>query len=127
MPTLHGVTYRNLHPWKRELLRGYAIKLPESLWQAERAFDTDYLSLGELQLVVKVGYAWDDASGPTYDSDSTLRATLVHDACYQLLRLNMLRHTAKVAVDQWFHDLLIEDGMSRFRAWYWLKGVRWFG
>jgi len=127
LPTLHGVTYRDLRPWKRELLVLYRIKLPELMWQDGRGFETDYLYLGARELVIKEWYAWDDASGPTWDTDSTLRASLIHDACYQLIRLGVLSRSAKSAVDRWFHDLLLEDGMNRLRAWYWLKGVQWFG
>jgi hypothetical protein len=41
-------------------------------------------------LVILSGYAWDGASGPTIDTDSTMRGSLVHDALYQLMRQGLV-------------------------------------
>ena len=75
-------------------------------------------------LWVKAGYAWDGASGPTIDDESTLRASLVHDVLYQALRLGLLPADLRLRADQLFYRMLREDGMSRMRATYWYWGVR---
>ena len=120
------IRYRSLRHWKYELLNPYTHPLPAQLHESGRHFTTPYLDLTADTLVIAARYAWDGASGPTFDSPSTMRASLVHDALYQLMRLGGLPLSAKRASDQLFYDLLREDGMGRFRAWYWLRGVRWF-
>ena len=127
MPDVHGIAYRSLHGWKYELLEPYTLGLPPAFHQPGRFIETAYLRLDETTLTIKARYAWDGASGPTVDTPDTMRASLVHDALYQLIRLGVLARALKGAADQLLHDLLIADGMNRIRAWYWLRAVRWFG
>ena len=75
-------------------------------------------------LTVAQNYAWDGASGPTIDSPSSIRASLVHDALYQLLRMELLTQDHVIIADKLFRKMLKEDGMSSFRAWYWYRGLR---
>lgn len=79
-------------------------------------------------LTIAAGYAWDGASGPTIDSPSSMRPSLVHDALYQLMRLRLLDHQAcREHADKLFYQQLVEDGMSKVRARGWYIGVRTFG
>lgn len=88
---------------------------------------TEYVSLYRDGLMVfRKGYAWDGASGPTLDTKSSMRASLVHDGFYQLMRLELLPILYREKVDQLFHRMCIDDGMDPFRAWYWYKAVRLF-
>lgn len=77
-------------------------------------------------LTIQAGYAWDGPSGPTYDSANSLRASLVHDALYQLMRLKHLPKSYRAEADMVLEDILEQDGMWAMRRWYWLKGVQWF-
>ena len=77
-------------------------------------------------LEIKSAYAWDGPSGPTYDSKNSLRASLAHDAFYQLMRLKLLDRIWREEADLYLDAVLKEDGMWFPRRWYWLKGVRWF-
>lgn len=110
--------------WKYELLEG---------WQYQTGIHgyhikTEYVSLLEDgRIVFKEGYHWDGASGPTWDTKSCRRGALVHDGLYQLMRTGELPQMYKVPADNLLYDLCVRDGMSRFRAWYWLKGVQLFG
>lgn len=78
-------------------------------------------------LVIKGGYAWDGASGPTIDSSSSMRGSLVHDALYQMISLGLLPITLRDEIDYLFYDIIREDGMMDFRAWAWYRAVRAFG
>ena len=79
-------------------------------------------------LMIRAGYAWDGASGPTVDSKSSMRASLVHDALYQLLRAGKLSPEARAAADKMLEDLCVADGMWRWRARLWWAAVRkWAG
>ena len=53
-------------------------------------------------LNIQSGYAWDGASGPTFDTKSSMRAGLVHDALYQLMREGKLDQRFRKAVDREF-------------------------
>ena len=86
---------------------------------------TEYIDLStDGLLTIKKGYAWDGPSGPTRDTKSFMRGSLVHDALYQLMRNNLLPSRCREDADQELHRICREDGMNRFRAWYILLGVR---
>jgi len=89
---------------------------------------TEYVCLCKNGLLyIKKGYAWDDCSGPTYDDKTNMRAGLVHDAGYQLLRLALLDQKHKAYFDQKFKEICIEDKMLRIRAGYYYFAVDKFG
>lgn len=75
-------------------------------------------------LTISVGYAWDGASGPTIDTRNSMRAGLVHDALYQLMREELLSQSKRKEADWEFYLLLRKDGMSWIRAWIWYRAVR---
>jgi len=78
-------------------------------------------------LTIQAGYAWDGASGPAIDTPSFMRGSLVHDVCYQAMSLGLLAVEWREAADQLLRRLCREDGMSRLRAWWVYRAVRWFG
>ena len=78
-------------------------------------------------LTIQAGYAWDGASGPAIDTKSFMRGSLVHDVCYQAMSLGLLAVEWREAADQLLRRLCREDGMSRLRAWWVYRAVRWFG
>ncbi|HBA83190.1 MAG TPA: hypothetical protein DCZ95_03760 [Verrucomicrobia bacterium] len=83
---------------------------------------TPYVSLMRSGLlIISEGYAWDGPSGPTIDTKSSLRGSLVHDALYQLIRLGLLPLDMRCACDDEAHKIWIEDGMLKPRAdaWRW--------
>lgn len=64
-------------------------------------------------LTIFDGYAWDGPSGPVIDTRENLRASLVHDALYQLMRLRLLNAKRdKDRADKLFKKLCIMDGVS---------------
>ena len=89
---------------------------------------TEYLTIFDTGLmVVKKGYCWDGASGPTLDTEDTMRASLGHDALYQMISLGILSKAHREAADKLLRKWLIEDGMVHARAQLWYEGVRAFG
>jgi hypothetical protein len=78
-------------------------------------------------LTINKGYAWDGASGPTIDTKSSMRGSLVHDAFYQLEREELISQKERKKIDVELHDICVEDGMWGFRADIWLWAVRKFG
>ncbi len=93
--------------------------------ETDSGIETDFIDLSaEGLLTIKKGYAWDGPSGPTIDTKSFMRGSLVHDALYQLMRNEYLPAACREDADQELHRICREDGMCRFRAWYVLLGVR---
>jgi len=88
---------------------------------------TDWLRLTSRGwLYVKKGYAWDGPSGPTWDTNSAMRGSLVHDALYQLMRLGLLDECHRGQADAMLRDICIDDGMYRWRADVWKEAVNLF-
>jgi len=60
-----------------------------------------------------------------------MRASVAHDAIYQLIRDKWLPTSKwqenKAIADTLFYHILLEDGMCRFRAKYYYLAVKWFG
>lgn len=107
--------------YKYQLAADYHIALPI----VGHAVQTEYLTLtGTGQLTIRRGYCWDGASGPTIDTRNSQRASLVHDTLYQLMRVTLLPAGYRAIADHTLHRLLLEDGMSRLRAWLWWRAVQ---
>jgi hypothetical protein len=58
------------------------------------------------ELTVEKGYAWDGPSGPVIDAKENIRASLDHDALYQLMRNEELNtRTHRKTSNQLFRDV----------------------
>ena len=80
------------------------------------------------KLIIFSGYAWNGASGPTIDTKSFMRGSLVHDALYQFMGEGLLPKTLfKDSADRLLQKICIEDGMNPLRAAYVYLGVKLFG
>jgi hypothetical protein len=114
--------------YKYQLRAGYAIYLPELADPDRPPIVTPWIELDpDGWLRFAPGYAWDGASGPTYDSKSSMRPSLVHDGGYQLIRMGLLAARFREVLDVIFHRLCLEDGMWSVRAQLWYHAVRIFG
>ena len=81
------------------------------------------------RIFIEEGYAWDGASGPTFDTCGSFHAALVHDALYQCMRLGYVKrdwHSRKAA-DKLFLRMLKRGGMGPLRRQIWYRAVRLFG
>jgi hypothetical protein len=75
-------------------------------------------------LVIRKGFAWDGASGPTFDSKSSMRASLVHDVFCICMRDGRLPYEKwQDTVNEFFRQQCIEDGMWAWRAGLWHAAV----
>ncbi len=79
----------------------------------EQAVNNKFISLDlEGNLIVKNGYAWDGVSGPVKDTKKNLRASLVHDALYQLMRKEKISaEKYKDEADKIFRKICEKDGV----------------
>lgn len=110
--------------YKYQLTDTYRLKI--SIRPLEHIL-TDFIDLSPSGwLIIRKGYAWDGCSGPTYDDKTNMRAGLVHDALYQLLREELLPQSVRKQADDEFKKICFEDGMNQIRAWYYYCAVRKF-
>ena len=98
----------------------------ETAIKPERPIMTEYLRLTvDGVLFIEEGYAWNGPSGPTIDTPNFMPASLMHDAMYQLFRMELLSADRwRKTADQELRRIALEDGMNRFRAGYVYHAVR---
>ena len=130
-----GNTFKSHEGWNPviQYTSGYKYQLHQNavfMLPAEFAgafFDSGHIALMECKLLIRAGYAWDGASGPTWDSKNSMQGSLVHDALYQAIRLGLLPRALKKESDDLLQSICISDGMSRIRAGLWHRAVQKFG
>ena len=74
-------------------------------------------------LTIREGYGWDGPSGPVVDRSTNMRASLCHDALYQLMRQGMLPHSDWRKADKEYAKLLKEDGAWALTIWIDMQGL----
>lgn len=130
------VVYRDVRGWKyvveKEIVYATSIKG----YLRTISYKEQMLACLEPDGTLRVfpDYAWDGPSGPTVDTPDWMDASLVHDIFYQLMRTRQIpdkkdrrsREKIRKKADKLMKKMLIEAGMSRFRAWYSYQGVRLF-
>ena len=119
------IAYRELPRWKYRLEKTYLV---DTGIRPITTRSTAFVRLGiDGELEVRAGYSWDGPSGPTRDVPEWMRASLVHDALYQLLRESGLDQSFRLPADRLMRTHLLEDGMRPTKAAIAFYGVRWFG
>ena len=61
-------------------------------------------------LTIEPGYQWDGASFIVIDRKANMRASLLHDALYQLMRAELLGQEYRVVADRLYRDMYLDDG-----------------
>lgn len=123
------IKYRKIKGYKYQLLEDYQIKT-EITGRLCRYYRDHFLKITKAgYLTILKGYAWDGTSGPTPDwpEKHVMRASLVHDALYQLLKKKVIDKAWRKYADYLFKEILIADGMWKWRAAYYHWAVRKFG
>lgn len=97
--------------YKHQLAEDYKIRISI---KPKDHIDTQFIALDKQgNLLVKSGYAWDGTSGPVIDTEHNLRASLIHDALYQLMRKKKLSaKDHKDNADKLFRKICKKDGVS---------------
>ena len=111
------------HHWKYQLGEDHFENLE---LKPSEAITTPFVKFSKNgRLRVKKGYAWDGPSGPMIDDNTNMRASLVHDVLYQLMRLGELDYKQDRALaDKIFFEMCREDGMKPVRAKWALDAIR---
>jgi len=88
---------------------------------------TPFITISGTIIEIKSGYAWDGPSGPTSDTKSFMRGSLIHDALYQLIREGYLNISYRDWADRELRAICLEYGMNPIRAFWVYWAVRLFG
>lgn len=87
---MNHIVYKNLKNYKYQLVKSYnfqtEIKTDLSLKIGKSEVKVFVNLDPEGLLKIEAGYAWDGPSGPTIDTKTFIRGSLIHDALYQLMR-----------------------------------------
>lgn len=105
--------------YKYQLAKAYSDKIKI---KPKKDIDIAFIKLDEKgKLTIVAGYAWDGPTG-LIDTKRNMRASLVHDALYQLMRLKELSRTDKDKADKLFEKNCIQDGIPKLLAhsYYWV-------
>jgi hypothetical protein len=126
MATSEYIRYRS--DYKYQLANAYTI---QTVLQPKVDIVTEFIDLDVAgKLLIKKGYAWDGPSGPVMDTEENMRASVIHDAFYQLMRnedIHFPSRTYRKSADQLFKDICIDDGVSHFWACKFYRALRRFG
>ncbi len=114
------LNYRKLHKWKYELLEATSCELKGLGFELE----TEYIKISAGVLTVKARYAWDGASFIARDTENFMRGSLFHDALCGLVADGTIHKIYRKYADKLLRRHCLEDGMSKFRAWYVYHAVR---
>lgn len=107
--------------YKYQLTREYGLQTSVFPFQF---IDHPYVKLSTGgDMLISSGYAWDGATW-AIDTKNFMRASLVHDAFYQLIREGLLPTVFRRAADEELFRICREDGMSQIRAWTVFRAVR---
>lgn len=118
------IHYRKLRHYKYQIMQDYTIQIGVT---PNEEIVTDFIILTTTgKLTIKGRYAWDGPSGPTIDTKTFMRGSLVHDALYQMMRERYLDQSYRADADDLLKVICLEDGMSPIRAWYVHKSVQLF-
>jgi len=106
--------------YKYQLTKQYEVVTPITGYN----IDLPYVRLTpDGRLIIRRGYCWDGPSGPTIDTKSFMRGSLVHDVFYQLLRGQLIEYKERLIADKLLQYMCIQDGMWKVRAWWVYQGV----
>ncbi len=114
--------YRKLHGYKYQLVEKFYYSVG-----IEDIKGNEFASIAGHWLTIEKNYMWDGPSGPTIDTLNFMKASLVHDALYQLMREGHLDKKYKKQADKLLRGICLQSGMSKFRAWYVYMAVKFFG
>lgn len=112
------IRYRNVRLYKYELLESYVIQTDLRGFHGHAIqHEKPRIRIARNgSLAIFDGYLWDGPSGIARDTLSFMRASLVHDALYHLLRERVLPKKKRKYADRLMRSICLQDGMNIARA-----------
>lgn len=92
-------------------------------------YEDEYVKLDRFgRVTIKAGFDW-GASGLTWDTRSSRRGSIIHDAIYYLSQMKVFddapnNHALRLSADDLILKYCLEDGMFKTRAYTWYYVLR---
>lgn len=115
-----------------EYCNGYKYQLRNTVFiqtpiRPDHAIFTDLVELHPSGLLtIRKYFAWDGCTFPAIDTKTNIRAGLIHDALYYLMRIGGLDMKWRSAADELLRQVMLKDGSWSVRANYFFHAVRLF-
>ena len=125
----NGIEYKVLKRFKPinneyELLGAYTIQLNIKGYEVS----SKHIRLTKSGfLIFYPGFLWDGPSGPTWDTKTFMRGSLIHDGLYRFVREQKLPWWVRAYADALLYQIALEDGMNKIRAKYVYRAVCKYG
>lgn len=119
--------YSNVKHWRYKLVEDDYFVFPYRLDLGFGRLDLEfgmyelYYEVGESYIRVYKGYAWDGATGPVIQTETTKKASLVHDVLCQAIGEGLLPESNQKTADEIYRYIAEQEGMSivRRNVHYW--------
>ncbi len=129
----NGIRYTKKSPWWRFIRQEFQLEeihhTHVGIFGRSHKDESVSLTSGGT-LTIRSGFKW-GASGPTVDTKSSRRASLVHDALYHLSSCGVFEgdesRKMREISDNLLYKICVEDKMFKYRAKLWLKSLDIFG
>jgi len=117
----YGRAVKYIQGMKYQLVEDYSVMTPVTgVSIADRYFELR----ADGMLVVFTGFGWDGASGPTFDTASSMTASMVHDVFCICMRDGRLSYDRwQDTINEFFKTMCVNAGMWPMRAAVWHAGV----
>jgi len=126
-----AIHYREVKKYKYQLMEtcGFQVDVhpDKDIFEPSKPYRAFiYLSTSG-KLTIFSGYAWDGKNVAAIAPKNCMRASLVHDALYQLMRRHAISEDYRLYADKLLKKMCREDGVSMFQSSILYFSVRWFG
>jgi hypothetical protein len=107
--SIDEIAFRDITGFKYVLEEQYQF---ETGWALNTSYHVEGVVLLERngRLTIRPGFYWDGPSGPAFDTPNLMRASLVHDAVFRLMREAGLPQLWRLPSDELFRSIAVEDG-----------------
>ena len=121
--------YKKISPWWKFIRQEFELLEPHTergpIWGYE--FENDKIKLTANGFItIKSGFRW-GASAATIDTKNSRRASCVHDGYFLLSDYGVFKgarsKTILNVVNLLMHEMLVQDGMSQWRAKMWFNAL----
>lgn len=121
--------YKKLSPWWKFIRQEFELLEPHTergpIWGYSHEDDSVKITTNGF-ITVKSGFKW-GASATTIDTKNSRRASCIHDAYFHLSDKGVFQgsksDTILQIVNLYMHEMLIQDGMSNWRAKMWYNAL----
>lgn len=98
----------------------------QTSFRPQVTIDTPYIKMDrDGLLTVRKSYAWDGPSGPTIDTPLFNYGSLVHDALYQLMRMQHIPQKSWRKADKELEKAIKRRLADEFAWWSWMHKAAW--